>query len=508
MTTRGQDPARQAGRGGVAVLGAKIFFVLSGLVQQVLLPKAIGLAGYGALARVLALASILNNVVIASSVQGVSRVIARSLGHERDAFRSVFRVHVPLAIVLALSFAALAPAFAAFEGAPHIALPLALMAIVVLVYGIYAPIIGLLNGRGEFTRQAALDVTFAILRTAGMVGLGYLFTRQAWAGVTGATLGFVVAACVIVLVAMRVAFPLRSLPDGAATAAPTMPGYLAELWPLAAAQFFTNAVMQIDITLLGHFLSAHDASNVTAADEWVGVYRACELFAFLPYQLLLSITQILFPMLARAKAEQDPVRVRLYVERGARLAAVACGLMVSVLVAVPSSVLRFAYSAEIADRGAHTLRILALGQGGYTMLAIATTILASLGRERKAALVTFGALVAVVVGCVVLTSRAAFGESQLEATSIGTSVGLAITLVVAAFHVRKEAGGFVPFLTVVRVVGAMAIAGTMGSFVPHTGRMLTPFVAVGVGMLYLAVLLASRELTGKDAHSLRALRSG
>src|SRR5665213_2008538 len=120
MTTAGQEQARQAGRGGVAVLGAKVFFVLSGLAQQVLLPRAIGLAGYGALARVLAFASILNNVVIASSVQGVSRVIARSLGHEREAFRSVFRVHVPLALILALGFAAMAPAFAAFEGAPHI----------------------------------------------------------------------------------------------------------------------------------------------------------------------------------------------------------------------------------------------------------------------------------------------------------------------------------------------------------------------------------------------------
>ena len=38
-----------------------------------------------------------------------------------------------------------------------------------------------------------------------------------------------------------------------------------------------------------------------AANEWVAVYRACQLFAFLPYQLLFSVTQVLFPMLARAK---------------------------------------------------------------------------------------------------------------------------------------------------------------------------------------------------------------
>jgi stage V sporulation protein B len=507
MTSPGQEQARRAGRGGIAVLGAKVFFVVSGLAQQVLLPRAIGLAGYGALARVLAIASILNNVVVASSVQGVSRVVARSLGNERDAFRAVFRVHVPLALLLATTFAILAPLFAAFEGAPHIALPLALMAGVVLLYGTYAPIVGLINGRGEFGRQAGLDITFAVLRTVAMVGLGWLFVHQSHAGVTGATLGFVVAAACIVPLAMRVAFPLRTTAEGAPVPPPSAIGYMLELAPLAAAQFFTNAVMQVDITLLGHFLSARDASNVTAADEWVGVYRACELFAFLPYQLLLSITQILFPMLARARAEGDMVRVRLYVERGARLAALACGLMVAVLVAIPESVLRFAFTPDIAERGAHTLRILALGQGAFTMLAIATTILASLGRELRAALLTLSALSTVVVACVVLASRATFGEAQLQATALGTSIGLTLALVFAAWQVNKAAGGFLPVAAAVRIFAALAIAGGVGSLAPASGRMLTPFIAVGIALLYVVVLIVSRELTREDIHALRSLKN-
>jgi stage V sporulation protein B len=491
----------------MAVLGAKVFFVLSGLAQQTILPLALGLAGYGAFSgRVLPVASILYNVVIAASVQGVSRTVAGALGNERDAFRAVFRVHLKIAVALALLFAASTPVFAWFAGDWEIAVPLALMSLVVLLYGVYGPLVGLLNGRGEFTRQAGLDVTFAVIRTVAMVGIGWLFFRRGASGATGAALGFVIAAGCIMLLAMRLAFPLRAPPEGTTTSVPTGTSYLAGLWPLAAAQFFTNAVMQVDILLLGHFLSARAGNNGVAADEWVGVYRACELFAFLPYQLLLSITQILFPMLARAKAEGDPVKVRLYTERGARLALVACGMMVSVLVGIPGSVLGFAYKAEIAERGAHTLRILALGQGGYTMLAIATTILSSLGRERLAARITFGALTAVVIACAALTSRAAFGESQLQMTAIATSFALAVTMVVAALQVRKETGGFIPALTVVRVAAALAIAGTIGSFVPHTGRLLTPVVAVGVAIVYFIVLGASRELTGSDAHALRSLR--
>src|SRR5580700_2419940 len=189
--------ARKAGRGGIAVLGAKVFFIFSGLAQQTVLPRVIGLAGYGALARVLALANILNNVVVASSTQGVSRAVARAIGAEGSAFRRTLRVHVPLAFILAATFAAVSPWIARWEGAPHIVRPLLLMALVALFYGLYAPIIGLLNGRGQFTRQAALDVVFAVLRTAGIIGVGWFFARDGGSGVLGSTLGFALAAACI-----------------------------------------------------------------------------------------------------------------------------------------------------------------------------------------------------------------------------------------------------------------------------------------------------------------------
>ncbi len=505
MSSDGQERARRAGRGGVAVLGAKVFFVLSGLAQQTLLPRAIGLAGYGALALVSAPINILNSVVIASTVQGVSRTVASSLGHERDAFRAVFRVHVILAVALAGLFAALAPAYGAFERAPHLVPPLMLVALVALAYGVYSPIVGLLNGRGEFTRQAGLDIVFAVTRTVALVGVGWVFVRRGWPGALGSTLGWVLAAMGIVPLAALVAFPLRTRQDSAPPPPVPVGTYLTQLLPLAAAQLFTNAVMQVDLVLLGRFLST-GAADPRASDEWVGVYKACQLFAFLPYQLLLSITQVLFPMLARAKAEGDLAQVRVYVERGARLAVLACGMMVSVLVAVPTSVLRFAYSEEVAARGGNTLRVLAVGQGAFTILAIAMTILSSLGRERVAAIITLGALATVGVACRTLAAGEPFGQAQLVATATGTSIGIGCALLVAAFQVRKATGGFIPWATVSRVLVAVAVAGTVGSFAPVTGRLLTPVVAVLVALVYLVVLLASRELTRSDVHALRALR--
>ena len=65
-------------------------------------------------------------------------------------------------------------------------------------------------------------------------------------------------------------------------------------------------------------------------------------------------------MLAGARAEGDADAVRRLAERGARLGAIACGLFVSVIAAIPGSLLRFAFSADVAERVFETFPAVAL----------------------------------------------------------------------------------------------------------------------------------------------------
>jgi stage V sporulation protein B len=468
----------------------------------------IGLAGYGALSRVLAVASVVTNVVVASSIQGVSRTVSRAPGKEPQALRATLRVHVPLAVVLALAFGFAAPLVASFEHAPHITWPLATEAGVVLLYGIYAPLIGMLNGRRQFTRQASLDMVFAVLRTAGLLGVGFLFARSGMSGALGAIVGFVMAAACIVPLAGRLAG------FGAPGDDPRIPwpsAYFAQLFPIALAQLGTNLLMQVDITILGRFLSQaallrfEPEVAAKSADEWVAVYRACQLFAFLPYQLLFSVTQVLFPMVARAKAERDEAAVARYVARGARIAMMACGLMLSVIVAAPGALLDFAYGPVVAERGAEALRILALGQGAFAMLGVATTVLASLGRERTAAWITATACGVVAFAVFAVMPYDAYGQMQLVFTAIATSVALGLAVLAGAVAVKKVAGAFVPPATFVRVAIAVAVAYVAGPHLPHVGKLGAIGLAAVVAVAYVVFLVASRELGPADVADARAL---
>jgi stage V sporulation protein B len=498
----------------VAVLGAKVFFLLVGFVQQPLLRLAVGLGDFGGLAQAMVVANVVNNVVISSGTQGVSRVVAGAPGREDEALRAVLKVHVPLAIVVAGAMAAGAPLYARFERAEDVVAPLLVLAAVALLYGVYAPLIGYLNGRNRFGRQAALDVVFGVLRTVGLVGFGYGFASRGLSGVLGTTLGWVAAAaCIVPLAARSTGFGV-AVPDARPSTVPAAGAYLGILLPIAGAQLFTNLLMQVDIGLLGRFLSESASAAGFAADDqvrrdavkaWVAVYKECQTFAFLPYQLLFSVTLILFPMLARARAESDEVAVKAFVARGSRLAAVFGGLLVAVVVAMPESLLAFAYGADAA-KGAEVLRIMGLGQGAFAMLGIAMTVLTSLGHERLTAGITLLAVAAVAAACFAIVPFAQFGHAQLVRSVQATALALAVALAAASVVVVRRAGAFVPVATAVRVGIALAVCYGAGVAVPPVSRVVTPALALVVSLLYVVVLVVTGELGRADLTMVRSLR--
>jgi stage V sporulation protein B len=507
----GEMTARAAGRGGIAVAAAKIWFILVGVVQQTVLPRFIGMEGYGAFSTVLSFANIANNVVTTSSIQGVSRAVAGAAGREEEAQRRMLVVHAALAPCLAAVFFAIAPLVADFEHAPHILSPLRIFAIVLFVYALYTPLVGALNGRRRFLAQAGLDVTFATLRTIGMLGAAYALGARL-GGIEGAAIGVAIAAAAILPVAWWVAGTGRTGSGG-----PSVRAHFATLWPIAVGQFFLNLLMHADIWLLRRF--AHEAGEMAGVagdalrartDSLVAAYRAAQLFAFLPYQLLLSITFILFPMLARARAQKQDAAVAGYVSTGVRLALILGGLMVSCTSGLAPVLLRFAYVKAAADDGAAALRVLALGQGAFAIFGIETTVLVSLSRERMNAVLTFAAMLLVGVLCWVLVPSAAFDRTLLVRTAIATSTALGAAALAGAFFVRRTAGAFAPPKTLVRTAVATGAAIAVASVMPWLGHLLVPIEAALVVGVYVAVSIALGELTRADLAMVRNVlgRSG
>lgn len=390
------DSTRSTGRGGLAVAGAKIYFILLGLVQQILLQRVLGLAGYGALSRVLSMSSIVYNTITTTSIQAVSRTVVQAEPETAPAtVRRALLWHAGFGLLLAAVLAALVPWIAKLAGAAHVETPLRLLAVIVFVYSVYTPLIGVVNGQKRFTVQAGFDVTAATLRTLGLVVGAFVARRLSQSGPTGAAGGFVITSSLIMLAAVVVIGVGRRGPTPLKLGA-----YAAVAFPLLLGQLLLNLLFQADLILLGRFAShAAMATGVplSRADDLVGAYRATQLFSFLPYQILIAITFILFPMLAQAARERDPQAIASYVRTGLRLALLIAGAMVTVTLGLAPRLLDLLFGAEAATLGARALSLLSFGFGAFAILGILTTVLNSLGRELQSFLVTLFAFTLVVI---------------------------------------------------------------------------------------------------------------
>lgn len=491
---------RAAGRGGLAIAVAKVTFIALGFVQQIALQHILGGAGYGEFTRALIIVSVINNVLVTGSIQGVSRSVSASPGRDAEVLRHLLRYHFVLALVVALVLAGASFPLARVFSAPSLALHVQLLSAIVFCYGVYATLVGSLNGRRRFLDQAGLDIFYTVSRTACMVGGAFLMIRFGASGPLGALLGFVVAAVLIVPVAT-----LRSGIGKPGESGIVGTQYLVFLAPVLIAQLGLNLLMQTDHFVLSYMAGRQATAaglGPDGANAVVGFHRGAQLFALLPYQLLMAVQFVLFPMLAKAHAERDQDAIRRYVRTGVRVGFIVTGLLVAPIASIASHILRFASPPQIAEGAADALRLLAPAMGAFAILGICCTALASVGRERTAALLTWGAMGIVAVAVRLAIPTDVFGKTMVDAAVTGTLVGMGIAACVGGVVLFRATGAFGGVLTIVRVAAAIGLTVLAGTFMPWFGKLLVPLQALAMGIVYVAILTVSGELSRADLQTI------
>lgn len=497
---------RRAGRGALALSGAKLYFLVLGLGQQIVLSWLLG-DGYGALRGAQSPASITYNPLVTAGVQGMSRAVSRVSEEERPAaIRTGLVVHAWLSFVIALGFFALAPLLGSWLNSEYLVTSLQILSLVVLFYGIYAPFVGVLNGQRQFGRQALLDVLSATLRTVALVGFGWWFiSRGTLKAVEGACWGFALVALLMVLVSIWVVGFGRRGPTRLRARE-----HLGFVLPVLGAQGVLNLLLQADTNTLRAFATrAAEASGreASAADALVGAYNAGQLFGFLPYQLLIGITFILFPMLATAHAREESDAVRRYVRAGMRVALLLVGLIVAIAAALSESLLRLVFPGQFADLGSRSMQVLCFGLGVFALFGVLTTVLNSLGRQWQGLLATLLALVCVLGMNLWWVSGTAFGEQLLLNTAWATSLGMLPGALLAALLVRRATGTLMSLAVGLRVLAAVVVVVGLGHQLPVLGRPLTVGAAAGLGVVYVGILWLLRELGAEDVRRVAAMLS-
>jgi len=495
------EDSRRAGRGLVSIAGAKGYFIVTSYAVQLLLPRIFGEAKeFGLYSATMSGVAILTNVLIVATIQSVSKFVSEDESRAEVTLRQGLRVQTLVGGILALALFVFAPAIARLLLDDQLTRLLRVASVVVFAYALYAAVVGSLNGRHWFSKQARLDFTFSTLRTVGILAgaaLGF--------GAIGAVAGFATASATILSISLIwIGFGKRGEP---------IPlrrwiGFMAPIWTY---QLCLNGILMIDLQVLKRtateiaFAStATSQAAVDLANQYVGYYRAAQTFAFVPYQLIISLTFVVFPMISKATSIGNREAAQSTVQHAMRLS-----LLLLLLVAAPTSgaahgVMQLAYPAEYLT-GAPALSILVFGVAAFALFAVAATAISGAGQPSLAAIIAGVSLLAVAVANRVLVMRTGLGEGTLVAAATGTTIGMVIALILSAWVIYKLFGVFIPVATWLRAALAAGVGYATATATPHDSPVMA-LAALAVGFTSsLAVLVVTRELTRDDWHALRRI---
>ena len=485
----------------MSIAGAKGYFIVTSYAVQLLLPRIFGEAKeFGLYSATMSGVAILTNVLIVATIQSVSKFVSEDEARAEVTLRQGIRVQTLVGGVLAVGLFVFAPAIARLLLDDQLTRLLRVASVVVFAYSLYAAVVGSLNGRHWFSKQARLDVTFSTLRTVGiLVGAGLGF------GAIGAVAGFATASATILSISLIwIGFGKRGEP---------IPlrrwlGFMAPIWTY---QICLNGILMIDLQVLKRTATEIAFAGATTgqaavdlANQYVAYYRAAQTFAFVPYQLIISMTFIVFPMISKATSIGNREAARSTIQHAMRLSLLLLLLVAAPISGAADSVMRLAYPAEYLA-GAPALSILVFGVAAFALFAVAATAISGAGKPSLAAIIAGVSLLAVVVANRVLVMRAGLGAQTLEAAATGTALGMAVALVLSAWAVHRTFGVFIPLATWIRAALSAGVGYAAAAAVPdHSPAMALVALALGFSSA-AAVLLVTRELTKDDWHALHRI---
>ncbi len=495
MNAPAPDRAVEAGRGALFIGFAKAYFMVSGFLQRWLLTHLVGPAEYGAFSLVNNNVSTVNNTVVQGTIQAVSKFTSED-DTRADAVKAAgLRMQALLGTAVGLGFFLAAPLLAEFTHAPGHVTWFRLVAAIPLIYAFYSVFVGSANGLRRFHVQAGFDIAFSTMKTILLLG-GAVAGRAMGHPVTGAFLGFIAAALLILIVAALV----MKLPRSGDVF--SMKRLMTFMGGVVLYTLLINVALNYDLMLLRRFAGA--ATAAVQADTLAGNYEALRNVALLPYQALLVITFVIFPLVSRSTFAEDQEATRAYIRQTLRYALIIGTAMAVVLAARPAALLAILYPKSYGQ-GAAALPVLAGAIVGLALLSVAGSIINASGRPRVAVGLVATTVLAGSIAAVVLIPSSEPGAPMLLRTATATACGIAVGLTLAMVYLHRKFGAGPPLPTVARVAVATALAVGVGRLLPSGGKLLGLVALAVVGLVFAASLALLREFGATDLAKLKKI---
>lgn len=491
------------GGGLLVITGAKLWFMVGGAFIAFGLPYLFagmgkdGAALYGRYSDINNTLSILSMMIITGGMQAVSKWTSQ-FGEDRDraqgAIWQLWGFMLIVGIVVGGGFSLAAPWLAEARGVPELSSAYQATGGVLFAYALYVVFIGILNGTKRFKAQALYDAVFTTLKVGfilGAVVLGF--------GVTGAFVGFALAALTIMLCA---AFFVRLGEKGIRSPAKEIYGYALQVM---AYTLVFNLIFKLDLLMLKP--AAFVALGSSESDRLMGIYNLALQVSRLPWQVTIAVTFVIFPLLSEATFAQDEEKSRTYITQTLRYLLILVGAACAGLFALPQTVTQL-FPSSYNEMGVALLWT-APAYLCFTLFNMSNTLLMSAGKATSAFVIGLCS-VGVAAGLYWLTLYSQWltqPTTVLEYIRVAGQVALftfALGLLMGLFRLYQLFGASLPLSTSLRVLISSALLWLCGQQIQSQSKIMLLLCLIGLGVLFFVFLYLLGEWTTDEKATFKA----
>lgn len=475
--TSADNIAAIAGRGTIYITVAKIWFMVSGYGIHFILPRLITKEQFGIYQVVVGVVSVINAVIITGTYQAVSKRVSEDETNAGSVKSTALKLQVLIGGGASLLFFLAAPVVAKFLGDERLVSYLRLASLITLSYSFYAVFTGYFNGRKEFLKQASLDMSYSTFKLAFIVLLVWMGL-----GVAGGIGGFALAAASVLALSVIVAGKSDRMRQVRVKDLLQFQSYLL-LFTLAI-----NLLQKTDLILI----KALSSTDPLVSSENAGSYGAAVNVANITYQVIISATFVIFPLISQSTFARDRERTQAYVSNTLRYTLMVMALSATLFSANASGVLSLVYLPSY-QAGAAALEIVAFGMLLFGLLYVATTMISASGHPAASLRIGLGALTISAALNWLLIPR--YG---LIGAAVATTAAMLVGAVVACAYLWRKFGVLMPVWSAVRIaVCAGAVYGASLLFFTSS-KLLIVAKLVALSVSYLAALIVSGEVGRND----------
>ena len=466
-----------AGRGTIYITAAKIWFMISGYGIAVTLAALLTDENYGIYRVVISTVSIINAVIVTGTYQTVSKYVSQEPEKADSIKWKALGLQVYVGGAVTLGFVVLAPVVASMLNDPRLSGWLRLASLITLSYSFYSVYTGYFNGKKRFDIQAGLDITYSTLKLAFIVLLAWLGF-----GVTGSVGGFALAAAVVLFIS-------ATLARGGSRKGEARAGQLFSFQSYVLVFTFVLTLLQrVDLMLI----KALSSSNPTTASENAGYYSAAMDVANLTYQIVVSVTFVIFPLVSQSTFADDLARTQGYISKTLRYTLMIMALTATLFSSCASGVLRVIYR-ETYQAGSPALRIVAFGMLFFGVLYVLTTIISASGHPK----------VSLLLGVITLGLSAALNwllipVQGLAGAATATTVSMLTGTLLACAYLWRRFRALTSITSLARISGCAAVVYAASLLFSPASKLLIIAELICLSVVYLIALIASGELGRHD----------